>query len=320
MKFSTLSKTLAPLGVGLCFPGANAKKCFQIVVSVLVMLFAGNLKGQIFVANASSGTVGEYTLSGTPINTSLISGLFYPTALAYDGNGHLFVASMVAQGDTRAVIGEYTTSGAVVNANLLSGPQQYFPAAMTLDGNGHLLVAFDNGAIMEYTTSGAPVYVSPWAVVQSYPGGMAYDSSGNLFVSSGYGNISEITPSFSQQTWTVASLEYPGGITVIGNDVFVVDENAGKIREYTTSGATVNTSLVSGASWGLTSYNGNLYAVSGGVIAEYTTSGGTVNASLVTGLNNATGLVVVPEPAATLLVSLAIVLVLAGRGCIRLSR
>jgi len=47
----------------------------------------------------------------------------------------------------------------------------------------------------------------------------------------------------------------------------------------------------------------NLFVTSSGRIGEYTTSGATVNASLITGLNSPTGIaVVVPEPATGLLV------------------
>jgi hypothetical protein len=32
-------------------------------------------EGHLFVVNASDGTIGEYTLSGAPVNRALISGL-----------------------------------------------------------------------------------------------------------------------------------------------------------------------------------------------------------------------------------------------------
>src|SRR4029078_6423811 len=72
--------------------------------------------------------------------------------------------------------------------------------------------------------------------------------------------------------------------------IFETNAGSGTIGEYTTSGATLNASLVSGLS------NPNGLAVSGsdlfvvntgtGTVGEYTTSGATVNASLISGLTS----------------------------------
>jgi hypothetical protein len=97
-----------------------------------------------------------------------------------------------------------------------------------------------------------------------------------------------------------------------GDNIFETNNSAGTIGEYTTSGATVNASLVSGLNQqpaGIAVSGSNLFVennASGtvGSIGEYTTSGATVNASLITGLGNPTGIAVVPvpEPATGLLV------------------
>ena len=73
-----------------------------------------------------------------------------------------------------------------------------------------------------------------------------------------------------------------------GDAIFVVNPFAGKIGEYTTSGATVNASLISGLSIpsGIAVSGSDLFVVNEGTgtIGEYTTSGATVNASLISGL------------------------------------
>ena len=69
----------------------------------------------IFVANASAGTIGEYTSTGAAVNPALISGLNFPVGIAVSGSD-LFVAN--AMGGT---IGKYTTSGVPVNPALVSG-------------------------------------------------------------------------------------------------------------------------------------------------------------------------------------------------------
>jgi hypothetical protein len=72
---------------------------------------------------------------------------------------------------------------------------------------------------------------------------------------------------------------------VSGSDIFILSNS--NVGEYTTSGATVNASLITGL------FTTNALAVSGsdlfiaeanGTIAEYTTSGTLVNPALITGL------------------------------------
>jgi hypothetical protein len=58
----------------------------------------------LFVANATTGTIGEYTTSGTLVNAALITGLDNPSGIALSGSD-LFVANANGSG----TIGEYTT-------------------------------------------------------------------------------------------------------------------------------------------------------------------------------------------------------------------
>jgi hypothetical protein len=82
--------------------------------------------------------------------------------------------------------------------------------------------------------------------------------------------------------------------------IFVVNHQNGTIGEYTTSGATVNASLISGLNnpGGVAVSGTNLFVVNNGTnsIGKYTTAGATVNASLITGLNGPIDIAVVPEP------------------------
>jgi hypothetical protein len=72
-----------------------------------------------------------------------------------------------------------------------------------------------------------------------------------------------------------------------------VSNGSGTVGEYTTSGATVNASLITGVNvFGLATDGTNLYvanlgntSLANGTIGVYTTSGTTVNASLISGLN-----------------------------------
>ncbi len=78
--------------------------------------------------------------------------------------------------------------------------------------------------------------------------------------------------------------------------IFLSQANQGRIAEYTTSGALVNPSLITGlnAPNNITASGGNLFIslINTGTIAEYTTSGATVNRSLITGMNSPAGVAV----------------------------
>ena len=88
-----------------------------------------------------------------------------------------------------------------------------------------------------------------------------------------------------------------------GGDLFVANVGAGEVGEYTTSGATVNASLVTGLDGpvGLAVSGGDIFVANTypiGGIKEFTTAGAPVNTSLVTGLDFPCGVAVetVPEP------------------------
>ena len=81
-----------------------------------------------FVGTGSNlrGSVGEYTLTGVPINPALIKNLAGPFGLAISGND-LFVS----QRD--GTVAEYTTSGTVVNSALITGLN--WPSGLAISGN-----------------------------------------------------------------------------------------------------------------------------------------------------------------------------------------
>ena len=79
-------------------------------------------------------------------------------------------------------------------------------------------------------------------------------------------------------------------------EIFVTNGSPQTVGAYTTSGATVNSSLITGLNdpLGIAVSGGDLFVANylSGTIGEYTTSGATVNATLVTGLTYLTGVAV----------------------------
>lgn len=119
-----------------------AVKSFDFLLSLeaMAVLLAApeRINGQIFVGSPTGGVISEYTISGTRINQTLISGLGYPIGMITDGDGHLFVAN-----EGSRTVGEYTTSGVTINNALISVLGD--PEGVALDGQGHLFVANQAG-------------------------------------------------------------------------------------------------------------------------------------------------------------------------------
>src|SRR2546423_9142583 len=127
------------------------------VASLLLCALPRSICAQIFVTNSGTGTVGEYSTSGEPLDLSLISGLISPQGIAVSGE-NLFVTSFAVPGHGEGRVGEYTISGAPVNRTLIT---LFGPSAIAVSGM-NLFVVSDNissesSKVGKFTTSGALV-------------------------------------------------------------------------------------------------------------------------------------------------------------------
>ena len=276
-----------PLGVGRGLRLALAT--LALALGVLVSARATQAGAAVFVANTDSGTVGEYTTSGAPINASVITGLSNPEGMALDGSD-LFVANF-----GNGTVGEYTTSGATINANLISGLHN--PHGIALEGSDLFVVNSGNDTVGEYTTSGATVTPELINKGLDEPIGVAVDGS-DLFVANLLNDaVGEYTTSgHIVNEELISGLSNPQGVALKGSDLYVVNSGSGTVGEYTTSGDPVNASLIGGLGephW-VALDNSDIY-VSKVMVGEYTTSGATVNAKLISGLEEPEGMVVGAE-------------------------
>ncbi len=227
---------------------------FKTVALLLPFLFSLRLvqqvQSQIFIANYTAGTIGKYTTSGAAVNTSLVTGLSNPSGLVTDGT-NLFVSNFT----TGAL--EYTLSGDPVNT-----PFSGAFAPLALQGND--LFAVDaSGTVGEFTTSGNTLNPAVISLIGSNNEpddiqAIAVDGE-DLFVSYALrGVVMGVVPAF-------------------------------KIGEYTTSGGTVNASLLSGSGFvlGLAVEGDDLFVANGlGAIGDYSIPTTTWNPSLITGLDS----------------------------------
>ncbi len=75
----------------------NTKKISIAVTLMANSLFSANLwASNLFIADFSNGTIGEYTTSGATINSNLITGVNLPVGIAASGS-NLFVGSIATQ-------------------------------------------------------------------------------------------------------------------------------------------------------------------------------------------------------------------------------
>ena len=249
-----------------------------LALGVLVSALATQAAAEVYVTNAGSGKVGEYTTSGATVNASLISGVGHPTGVALEGSD-LYVAN--AENGT---VGEYTTSGATVNAELIKGlhhPDRGGPRGLrplrrqrrkrhgrgvhherrhrqrgthqrpAHPGRGGArrlgpLRTYPSGTVGEYTTSGATVNASLIVTLNPRPGwrSTARTSTSPTSVAARSGSTPRAAKPSTRNL--ISGLNIPVGVAVDSSDLYVAYPLGSTVGEYTTSGATVNASLISG--------------------------------------------------------------------------
>jgi sugar lactone lactonase YvrE len=238
-----------------------ARHSFGGVVCVAaVLLIASSAQAQnLFEADFWSGNIYEITPNG--VVSTFASGVYYPTALTFDGAGNLFVA------DSHGNINAFTPNG--VESVFASG--LYNTTGLAFDSAGNLFVATGlpgqvGGFILEYTPSGgrsifaseldsrglafntggdlfdaefgntsAVLKFTPLGVKSTFASGLnsvtslAFDSKDNLFVLDGW-NILQFTPSGVESTFA-SGLYYPYAITFDSDDdLFVAEDSTLEIR------------------------------------------------------------------------------------------
>jgi sugar lactone lactonase YvrE len=220
-------------------------------------------KGDIYETN--NGMVLKFQFAGSPI--TFAQGLSNPKGLAFDGNGHLFVADASPGTIVRynlpdgvgftAIVGlsspvgiTFDASGSLFvgesgNGNITKitqdGNRSTFasglgsPAGLAFAGNGNLFVAdFAGGTIFRITPEGTK---TTFATGLSLPAGLAFDSAGNLFeADSGSGVIFKFAPDGSRTVFT-SGLGRPYGLAFEESGALIVSDNAnGGTFRYTPAG------------------------------------------------------------------------------------
>ena len=153
-------------------------------------------------------------------------------------------------------VAEYSLSGQTINTRFIYGYDGI--GGLTMDENRNLWVADTLGAgVDEYTSSGTYLGGLPLApATADEPAALAVDGTGNLFVASGGGFVGEFTTSGAIVNSYLISGFPVSDLAAAGNNLFVENGLNGTIMEYSTSGELVNASLITGVGGPLV-YDGN---------------------------------------------------------------
>lgn len=105
------------------------------------------VSGSFLYTLDSGGNIGKYTLSGTPVASTLATASAGSYGFAISGSD-IFVSNL-----DLGTVEEYTTSGTTVTKTLISG----LSGVYDIDVSGSDLFVENNNVISEYTTSGTLV-------------------------------------------------------------------------------------------------------------------------------------------------------------------
>jgi sugar lactone lactonase YvrE len=204
--------------------------------SLYLSLAAALLAALPLIAGSARAAVGDIyetnmdlilRIGGSITPVTFTQGLANPKGLAFDGNGHVFVANA----GTGSII-KFNTNDAA-GTTFASG--LHSPVGVTFDATGNLFVSdAADSAVFKYTTAGAR---ETFAVALNQPAGIGFDSLGNLFVAEfNGGNLTKIAPNGAKST-VGSGLNFPAGVAVDGsNNVFVADSGSGTVFKFAPDG------------------------------------------------------------------------------------
>ena len=244
------------------------------VTSPQALVFDG--AGDLFVAN-QPGTV---TIYAPPYNQSAVTianGINHPQSLAVDAHGDLFVAN----GNGSNTVTVYSPPyGGGPTAAIATGVDD--PVNLALDSNANLFVV--NAAANTVTEYAPPYTGTPTTISKGLntPSSLALDGHGNLFVAnlnSTPNSVVEYSPPFSSSSAPVAvvtnGVNEQGSIALISSNLFVPNQGANTVTEYTSPYTGTPTTIVGGQSQPVAlaiDSAGNLYVANYGnnTVTEYT--------------------------------------------------
>ena len=173
------------------------------------------------------------------VSTLPASGLNFPSGVAVDGSGNVFVSD---HGNN--AVKEILAAGGYTNV-LTLGSGFSGPFGVAVDGSGNVFVAdFSNNAVKEILAAGGYTNVRTLGSGFNGPFGVAVDGSGNVFVADRYNNaIKEILAAgnYTNVLTLGSGFGSPAGVAVDGSgNVFVTESNSSAVKEILAAGNYTN--------------------------------------------------------------------------------
>jgi sugar lactone lactonase YvrE len=238
-----------------------------LVASLLaVPFFARSARaGANDIYETNEGNVLRFRISGAP--ATFATGLSNPKGIAFDGNGHVFVADP----GKGAILGFTVPDGS--GSTFASGLNS--PTGLAFDNTGIMYVSeAGTGNILKFDVFGTK---STFATATGASAGLAFDKNQNLFTSDfNGGNIYKFTPA-GTRTLFASGLDHPAGLAFdnAGN-LFEADSETGTIFKFTPDGAKTSFATGIGRPYGLAFEPGGTLIVAdnaNGATLRYTTDG-----------------------------------------------
>ncbi len=273
---------------------SNSAGSATVKLSITVKVGSSS-PGRLFVSGGNDlGFVGEYnSVTGDEINSSVITGLSYPSGLALSAN-NLFEVDYGG-----GVVSQFSAeTGAPINGGFVSGLES--PYGIAISGASLVVTSIDSGVVGVYNSLTGAAINSDLIAGLSEPISVAI-SGDTLYVADYYGSVGKYNASTGAAINAnfIAGLPSPNFLLLSGNNLFISSsDGSGVVGKYNaTTGAVINANFITGLSdpQSLAISGNTLYVVnySSGVIGEYKAStGAVINANFITGLDSPVGIAV----------------------------
>jgi streptogramin lyase len=186
---------------------------------------AEDANGDIFATDVDTDSVWEYSPSGTW--TNIATGFDFPTGLAVDGGGNVYVATDNGINELTPGISGYTNTQIITSSNNFG--TLYNVLGIAVDANGNLyFTSYGGQTAFEAVSLGGGSYdVNPIAGGFAGLTGVAVDSFGNVYVNDfNAGNVYQLVPSITGFTKNlfVTDLDTPESLSIDdNNNIYIFD-------------------------------------------------------------------------------------------------
>ena len=267
------------------------KKFYFFVLGVFFTSISWSQNYEIYVSDAGNFNnppwqILKFEADGSNPQVFINTNLGWPQDILFLENKNEVLISNLT---TNTITRHDATTGQYINnfATGISGPTRMKIGADSLlyvlqwSGNGKVLrYDLDGVFVDEFTSIGIPSAI-----------GIDWDNSGNLFVSSyTTGQIYKFNSTGNSEGIIISSLNGPTNIWIENNDIFIVEYNGGKVKQYSLGGPFVN-DFITGLSQpeGVAFRpGGNILIGNGGTssVREYTSTGLFINNVIPSGSGN----------------------------------